>query len=233
MQIAFSRQKGTIISNEIIANDTFRILFTPPEVVDHKAGQFIGILIKDSQQPACVRAYSLLTNENNDFELCIKKVEGGRATTFLSGLKEGDEIEYNYPLGLFVLDKNHERATSLNFIATGTGIVPLLAMLEELPQGHNQAITLLFGVRTEADICYVERFEALKKKFPQFHYTITLSQPQEIWEGAEGRVTAHIKKPDLAGQYYLCGSGQMIEDVATILTREGVSNTQIFHEKFF
>jgi len=59
-------------------------------------------------------------------------------------------------VGHFVLS---EQKNNKLFIATGTGMVPIYAMLEKLSgEKYSQNVGLLYGNRTKADFYYKEEF---------------------------------------------------------------------------
>src|SRR4051812_5430490 len=119
---------------------TERLEFTP--------GQFVSFQHEIDGKPI-TRAYSLASapHENNHFELCLNRVEGGRMSPHLFAMQPGDTIETSAPLGTFVL---REPARDSILIATGTGVAPFRSILRaQLPHGE-PGFTLLFGVRHES-----------------------------------------------------------------------------------
>lgn len=197
---------------------------------DFRAGQFATIKITDGQNPQCMRSYSVLRNEGEGLQLIVKRVEGGRGTSFLFSKNVGDEIEILFPLGHFGLPA--VLARKVVFIGTGTGLAPLLCMLESLPAGYDGEVELLFGVRFSVDLFYLERIEALKEKLKNFKFTATVSRPQDGWEGAKGRVTEYLKEVDPSAQYFMCGTHDMIMDVKKLLEEKGVAKENVYFENF-
>jgi NAD(P)H-flavin reductase len=118
------------------------------------------------------------------------------------------------------------------FVATGTGIVPVLSMVESFSKDFDRKIKIIFGLREEKDLFYVERIENLKSKFKDFSSVITLSRPTDSWKGDKGRVTSHLKNIKKDAQYFVCGSGAMINDVRKTLKEKGVKKGDVFFENF-
>lgn len=191
-------------------------------------------------------------NPDGTIELLQSVAPMGEGSKWLLGLKVGDTVQFLGPLGKFILQKETNRPKV--FVATGCGIAPLRAMIfEELngqrtinnkqgtiknKQGtiNNKQMTLYWGLRHETDVFWKEEFEALGMKHPNFHSTITLSQPTDRWTGTRGRVTEHVitGTPDLVNaEFYLCGTRQMIVDMKRILADNGVPQGQIYTETFF
>jgi ferredoxin-NADP reductase len=200
----------------------------------HLPGQFMTIKICDGQESVCMRSYSVMySQDKSKLQLCVKLVEGGRGSTWLFQKKAGDEMEILYPSGRFILPEN--LAEKLVFIGTGTGIVPLMCMLESLPEGFDKEVNLIFGVRFKEDLFYQDRIDALKKKLKNFNAILTVSRPEKEWKGAAGRVTDHLQTlntRDTAAQYFICGSGPVTTDTIKLLEEKGVPKENIFHENF-
>jgi ferredoxin-NADP reductase len=222
---------------------------------DFIAGQFATVRINDELPGVCMRSYSLLKGSGGVLQLCIKKVPSGRGTTYLFGRKEGDELEILYPLGRFVLPEVVlGSGAPLVFIATGTGIVPLLCMIESIAEGvknelpeykaaKNRSIKLIFGVRYEKDLFYVERINALKEALPGFEAIFTLSGGEEGWKGARGRVTEHLfvdeteraegaQRAWASAEYFICGGAPVISSVREVLEKNGTEKEHIYFESF-
>ncbi len=147
----------------------------------------------------------------------------------------GDTATFMAPLGMFVLDKESHRRKIL--VATGTGVAPYRSMLlDYLSQDGSDDITLYWGMRHEEDLYWVDEFQELSIKYPNFRFVICLSQPSSSWQGAKGRVTAHVVQEELnieRSDIYLCGNQHMIKDMEVQLKDKQVPLHQIFKELYF
>jgi ferredoxin-NADP reductase len=203
------------------------------ERLEFKPGQFVSFE-EEVEGKQITRAYSLASGPRNDnlFELCLNRVEGGHLSPVLFSMQPGDVIEMTPPLGTFVL-RDPPRASIL--VATGTGITPFRSFLQAyLPNGSPE-FTLLFGVRYESHILYRAEFEAMAKKYPQFRFWPTLSRPGENWTGRSGHVQAHLEEAIGERQdidFYLCGLKPMVDDVRAVLKEAGFDRKQIRYEKY-
>ncbi|WDT72007.1 MAG: hypothetical protein MPW14_02000 [Candidatus Manganitrophus sp.] len=143
-------------------------------------------------------------------------------------------MKFLYPLGYFTVK---EAATSLLFVATGTGIAPIKSMIVHLLRsGSRRPMTLYWGLRSEIDLYYQEEFTSLAKEYPFFKYFVTLSRPTDAWNGLKGRVTSLL--PGLIQTVenldaYLCGNGEMIKEVRTLLIEKGMPRKSVHYEKFY
>lgn len=226
------RQKMTVLRSLEIASGVKEILLQPSKPAPLLPGQFAGIGIDDGNGKKGYRAYSVLLEKNGNYTLCIKKVEGGRGSTFLHTLKSGDGVEVLSPLGYFGFPTKLSK--NLIFIATGTGIVPILSLLENLPSDFAGSAKLIFGVRNQKDLFYRDRIVSLVSHNPRIGATVTLSQPTDGWTGTVGRVTSVLEPQEFAkdSQCFICGNGSMIKEATTLLRSKGIKKRNIFYEDF-
>lgn len=216
---------------KIIADSVLELVFEKPESFDFKAGQFVQFLIPGSEK-ITPRSYSLATSpKDKTLKFCIKLLENGVASTFLSSMNVGDAVEIKGPLGRFVA---RDGFSKLNFVATGAGLAPIMGILEDqLEQKKTLApINLVFGLRYEKDIFWTDRLDALTKKHSNFSYLLCVSRPSETWSGNEGRVVSFLGNIDTTADYYMCGSAAMVMDVRALLNQSGLKSEQIHFEIF-
>jgi len=193
--------------------------------VEFQPGQFFMLELENGEG----RAYSVASADGLIF--CVKLVPGGKATEYLWSLKEGDEVSWKGPFGHFVLG---EPEGDVIFVATGVGLAPFMAMLEVLfKKGFERQIVLCFGVRCEEDLFYLDKLEKWRDENENFDLNITLSGGSEEWGGKRGRVTEHVQNSDVDNaDVYICGNGQMVEDVKKIVKEKGVPQERLHFELF-
>ncbi len=231
-------QKAKIVKKKQLTKDVIELDLLAETNFDYKSGQYISIKVTDKNSAPCIRAYSIASAPQKDrksFSLCVKIIEGGRASNWFSSLKENDTIEFLGPFGEFVFTtpKNKE----VVFVGTGTGIAPLKAILEEtLSQKTTQKIHLIFGLRHVKDIFYKEIFENMAKNHPNFTFTFTLSKPENnSYKGLSGRVTPIVEKLEFSAkntEFYICGLTDMVEDVTKVLKTKNVPEENVHLEKY-
>jgi NAD(P)H-flavin reductase len=235
-----------VVHSEWVAEGTLKIAFEPvgAAMFPFHPGQYVSIVLPEDTEKGLkkdMRPYSMW-NHPDEFEYVVtiaKMVDDGRCTSWLATLKEGDSLRILGPLGAFYLRRPlHE---NLTFVSTGTGMVPLRAMIKDListGEIHDRDVTLLFGVRSQEDLFGTAELERWTKEFPRFRFVPTLSRPKEGWMGAVGRVTAHLEEWDFPVdnmQVYLCGNGAMIKDAIEIMEAKGLGKRtrRIVFEKYF
>lgn len=196
-----------------------------PGEITFLPGQFVSFEVqKPGLRFPVTRPYSIASppSSRNTIDLLLNLVPGGPGSEYLFSLESGDPVSFRGPAGTFVLREYPDRR--LLFVATGTGIAPIRSMIHaRLPSPT--PVTLVWGLRSERDLYYQEELAELAERFPEFSYTITLSQPSPQWQGHAGRVQAAVEAAtgrvdDLA--VYICGSRDMITSVTTLIRSRGV-----------
>ena len=198
-------------------------------------GQFISLSV--GQEPASSsRLYSIASapRADNRFDLCLRLRPDDAVSSEMFNLKRGEVVRFSGPFGFFTLREPPDSVSV--FIAAGTGIAPIRAMLQQLyRRPYSGEAWLFFGVRSEPDILYRTEFEKLAQENPGFHFLPSLSRPEPTWAGLRGYVQSHIPRY-LAGKTglhaYACGQRKMIDDVTQALRRMGRSSEAISSEEF-
>jgi ferredoxin-NADP reductase len=237
-------KKAVLKKHSQLTHNVFQLDLEIDEPSAHLAGQFITIRINNGGDKPTMRAYSLANKPgDNLLQLCVKAIEGGSGSTWLNEIKEGEEIEYIGPAGGFTFapPATEDTQKEILLIATGTGIAPIKAMLEDELTNKNsqQKFNLIFGVRHIKDVFYKELLEQLAQDYPNFTYQITLSKPEDpSWEqegGLQGRVTDYLHTLNLNPtntESYACGLKPMIEETTALLQEKGLPKEAIHHENF-
>lgn len=231
VMITPKRFTATVVSNTRESSKVYVIKFR----VDHgtwhfEAGQYASFILG----PTIRRSLSFANPPNgNEFEICVDVTPMGPISQWIVRAKPGDSIEGIGPMGRFTVTSDSKKKI---FVATGTGIGPIRSMVHDQLRRFQDELWLYWGLRFEEDVFWDKEFKALIKTHPNFHYTLTLSKPSEKWLGADGRVTEHLYNhgKTLPGfDFYLCGSREMVRDVAGQLSKRNVPEQQIKTELFY
>ncbi|MBC7692313.1 MAG: FAD-dependent oxidoreductase [Methylotenera sp.] len=210
-----------------------------PGEVTFKAGQFVSVVVPGAGPKGrdLRRAYSIASApESKPIELCVKLVEGGPGTNYLYGLRAGDTFKGYAPYGTFIFTHRPQRHAC--FISTGTGIAPFRSMIrsESYQQNKPLSTTLLLGVREENELLYTHEFGNID--WVEFIPAVSRPIDAGAFKGLKGRVTDHFRHsgehfPWLETDYYLCGSGAMIDEIKMLLTARGVVKESIHVEVYY
>ncbi len=208
------------------------IVFEAEEPLKFNPGQYVSIKVASTR----INSYSIANHEgDNKFGLLIDSSPGGPGSIYFENLKVGEKISYLGPFGTFVYKP--EESKNILFLATGSGCSPLRCIVDNLlKEQHIQTpISLYLGLRFPADVFWKDYFEKLSQDFPNFHFSLVISKPDESWQGKSGHITEVVAQdfPDASGcSVYLCGNKAMIEETTNMLITQGCNKERIYTEKF-
>ncbi|WP_420468207.1 2Fe-2S iron-sulfur cluster-binding protein [Panacagrimonas sp.] len=168
----------------------------------------------------------------------VKRLPGGRFSEWLFEQdRTGTKFWIEGPYGIMGVDDVDVDGLC---VAGGTGLAPILSIVgERLRKSSKARFTIVFGVRTRADIFANERLNQLLAEAGDRVRLITIlsHEPQgSDWKGPRGLVTAALT-PDLGVDYtsvagFLCGNLAMVEAVEGRLIELGVDPDRIHADKF-
>ena len=207
------------------------VLRLPPKVdFQFLAGQYIDIIRNGHK-----RSYSISHNqcEGNELRLFIRNYEGGLFSQYwFSEAKANDLLRMEGPLGTFFYRSNPV-CEEIVLLATGTGIAPIKAILNQWQQQPEQVkgkkIWLLWGGRKKEDL-----FWQPETTLPNFTYIPVLTREDE-WQGAKGYVQEIALQQPIhwqKAQVYACGSEVMIQSAQKLLTQQGLKEENFFSDAF-
>jgi ferredoxin-NADP reductase len=207
--------------------------------VGHVAGQHVDLIVPTSRGLAFRRSYSIASGptarDAHRFEIAVTRVPEGPTSAALHSLEPGARVDVEGPKGQFVRSAEDREHPAL-FVAAGTGLAPLRAMLEEEGQATSgPPIHLLFGCRTPDDRLWYEQLRALERSCPRFTATTTLSRPLPSWQGLTGYVQRHAVgiAASLPGvRVYVCGMSAMVDEVVRALALAGVPPAHVRYELY-
>ncbi len=209
------------------------------EEINFKPGQYVQILAPEYQgnDEEVYRAYSIASSpsKKDEIELLIGYIPEGIATTYVhQHLKEGDTLNIIGPFGHFFYQDTDK---PMIFVGSGTGIAPNLSILRYMQENDIQrpGIFLSAGRKIE-DLPMKEEIDAIAADLPNIKmiWSVTGADPG-TWDGPTEWVTDGLKKlVDYAkdSEAYLCGSPVTIEQIVDVLTEKGMTEDEIFYDKF-
>jgi len=204
------------------------------EQMNFIAGQYIAVLLEDGAK----RSYSIANapHESDHLQLHIRLVAGGRFTGHVfNGMKEGDVLQVEGPLGSFFLHEEGDKP--IIFMSGGCGFGAVKSMVEYVFNiGLNRPMTLYWGARTPADL-YSDLPEKWQREHDNFKFIPVLSEPkpEHDWQGRTGLVHEAILQDhqQLDGyQVYACGSPEMVKAGRAPFMARGLPEDQYFSDAF-
>jgi ferredoxin-NADP reductase len=147
----------------------------------------------------------------------------------------GDLVDLEGPLGSFTFPAAplEERFV---FIAGGTGIAPLRAMLHHALASPHQQIGLFYSARTPYEFAYERELRALAEAGRiELRQTVTRFI-DGAWSGARGRIGRADLRPlvhDPAGTLcFVCGPPTLVEEMSGLLAELGIGRSRIRAEEW-
>jgi ferredoxin/flavodoxin---NADP+ reductase len=190
--------------------------------IPFRAGQHILLGKKDDLQ---AREYSIYSAEQDDyFEVLIKEVKEGMVSKQLKELKPGDPVNFENPVGYFILRNEDIKSRKFLFIASGTGIAPFHSFVRSYP---GLDYILLHGVRYSE-----ESYEIMDYAKDR----LVLCTSRDAKGGFHGRVTDYLKAHPVEDKNtlcYFCGNCEMIHEAYDIMLKQGVPSENLFAEVYF
>jgi len=204
------------------------VLRAEDHTFEHQPGQHVSVRYETEGEGPIYRPYSPVSGPGTDrLVLAVKRYDGGTCSVWLHERSVGDEVPLLPPSGNLHL---HSLDRDVAFVATGTGLTPMLAMLGPYLEKGDGRARLLFGERTQADLMYRSTLDRLAAGHPQFEVTYVLSD--EDWTGPTGFVQDHFSVLDALDtpQVYLCGVPAMVVESKTRLREAGLPDDRLFSE---
>lgn len=226
------------VKMELPDTKTLHIKWPEGYDVDFKTGQFITLWWPDT--PSYKRAYSLSSCalDRGFFEVTVKR-DGKMGTRIVDWAKATDRIGVLPPTGRFL--PVYEPNKHLICIAGGSGVTPFRGFVREATRRKLETkITVLYSVRTTADIIFNDEFRALEQENPHFKFLVTCTRLGETdpWTGRRGRITPDWVK-ELAGAdvanavFYACGPNALVAAAEHLVLHElKLSREQLRLEKW-
>lgn len=223
----------TVSSIEAVSDSAFilRIRIDDPAALGFLPGQFVNLTVPGTDQH---RSYSFSSKPGaGEASFLIRNISGGLMSAWLAtDAAVGTPMSFVGPQGSFFL-RDVDRPTIL--LAGGTGLAPILSMLEVLAdRGTNQPLHLIYGVTKERDLVEMPRIAALAARLPSLTWASCVVDRQTA-HPLKGYVTEHLTDEHLnAGNcdIYLCGPPPMVEAVRTFLRDKRIEPQHFHYEKF-
>jgi ferredoxin-NADP reductase len=202
-----------------------------------KPGQFLTFQWPIDGQRV-MRSYTISSSpiHGNYVEITPKRTENGCVSVFLNeSARPGLKVEASGPYGQFYFDETVHK--SIVLIAAGSGITPMISMLRYIDDLKlATSVTLLYCVRTAADIIFQSELARLEGSLPNFKYEVCLSQPDLAWKGHSGRLTGEFVSQHLidvdSPTFFVCGPKGFMDNARQILSTLGVKQERILQESF-
>lgn len=197
-------------------------------------GQYMNFAVPGTE---ATRSYSFSSGPAaHELRFLVRTAPDGAMTTYLKDRAAvGDVIPLTGPMGSFFL-RDIKRPVLM--LAGGTGIAPLLSMLENIAANVDEApahpVHLVYGVTFDKDLVELEKLEHYAGAIENFTFATCVADPDSAAEN-KGYVTqyitaAHLNDGDV--DVYLCGPPAMVDAVRRYWDAQGITPTNFYYERF-
>lgn len=233
--LAVQSCSATVLAQEPLTHDIVRLTLQLDQALHYKPGQFA--LISLASLPGVTRSYSFASPPDalGRVEFFVRRVAGGCFSEHVHASSlVGQQAQVQGPMGQFWL---RESQAPLLFVAGGSGLAPVMAMLRAMQaQGLARSVTLLFGARTQADLYGLDELRAMAADWAgpfQFMPVLSEAQDDASWTGMRGLVTAPLAQLVEPGTHaYLCGPPGMVDAASAQLQHLGIGKRHIHADRF-
>jgi NAD(P)H-flavin reductase len=168
-------------------------------------------------------------------ELLIGVRENGEAGDHLT-LEAGTAVDVEGPAGTFTFP-DAPAEPNIVFVAGGTGIAPLRAMVRHaVAEGQpRRRLGLLYSARTPDEFAFAAEFHGLAARGTiEFRQTITRDTTPD-WSGGRGRIGPDALRQLVHGPdtlCFVCGPRTLVDDTPRVLRELGVAAERIRIEEW-
>lgn len=231
---------ATVVEGRDETKTARTLVLSVPSWPGHDAGQHVDVRLRAADGYTAVRSYSIANaGQGERVELTVEELADGEVSPYLvRTIAPGDRLEIRGPVGGWFVWRP-AFIESVQLIAGGSGIVPLMAMIRARDAaGLRTPFRLLYSVRAPESIIYAEelRRRAMADEGLTIDYAYTRAAPAG-WPGPPARINAAVLSEAAfpAAQNpacYICGPTGFVESVAALLERAGYDPTRIKTERF-
>ena len=175
----------------------------------------------------------------------FQNVPTGIGSSYIFSLKPGDKVLMSGPYGDF--HPNFTSGKEMIWIGGGAGMAPLRAQIMHMTKTlhtTDREMHFFYGARALVEAFFLEDFWELEKAFPNFHFHLSLDQPDPKADAAGVKYYAgfavncirdtYLKNHEAPEdcEYYLCGPPMLIKTVTDYLDSLGVEQDAIMYDNF-
>jgi ferredoxin-NADP reductase len=145
-------------------------------------------------------------------------------------LEPGAIVDIEGPFGGFTFPPEPEDRRFV-FIAGGTGIAPLRAMLRHALHGPHEQIGLFYSARTPGEFAYERELQSLAREGRiELRQTVTRDVASDNWTGARGRIRISDLAPLIhhsATMCFVCGPPALVQEMPSLLGELGIPRHRV------
>jgi len=202
---------------------------------EYAPGQAVSIAThgQDKRRPYSIAAAPEDARRDGWLELLVGVNADGTPGSHLA-LEPGTLVDVEGPLGSFTFPPAPVERRFV-FIAGGTGIAPLRAMMQRALHLPHRNIGLFYSVRTPDEFAYELELRGLADAGEiELRQTVTRATDMD-WTGPRGRLNREALEElihDPATLCFVCGPPALVDEIPRILSKMGIPRDRIRVEEW-
>lgn len=200
------------------------------------AGQaaLVGLAGRGARKPYSIASAPEEQRRSGVLEFLVESGPDGVPSPNLEGVGAGSVVDVEGPAGGFTLPRRLPR--ELLFIAGGTGIAPMRAMIASaLARRHPPSITLLYSARTPREFAFSAEWRRLSRQ-GRIRLRRTVTRGADAgWRGRRGRIQLAWVRACVRGRdplCFVCGPDAFVIGLIDMLREAGVQSGRIRRERY-
>jgi ferredoxin-NADP reductase len=195
---------------------------------------FVGSHAQEQRRPYSIADAPEHALRDDCLEILVGVDAAGHPGPHLT-LGVGALVDVDGPVGRFTFPDSPEERRFL-FIAGGTGIAPLRAMLRHALNVPHDQIGLLYSARTPSEFAYEQELRALAEQhLIELELRVTREVTAGSWDGTRGRLARADLAPLVHGREtlcFVCGPPALVQEIPRTLEDLGVPRQRIRTEEW-
>ncbi|SFS19473.1 flavodoxin reductase [Yoonia litorea] len=208
-----------------VTPDTYQLTFNRPEDFTFEAGQATELAIQKDGIRDEGRPFTMTSRPNDPhLEFVIKSYpDHDGVTAKVPDLAMTDQVIASEPFGAIT-----DHGTGV-FIAGGAGVTPFVSILRTQQQKGEGTSKLIFANKTPEDIILKETWQSMANVDETF--VVSEGDVPEARQGQVNKAMLEELVADKEQPFYICGPGEMVNDVRDALKDMGVKKENIITEE--
>ncbi|KAL9091197.1 MAG: hypothetical protein Q9159_001492 [Coniocarpon cinnabarinum] len=257
---AWNGWRGFVVAEKVVEAEGMLSLTLRPqdgkELPDYHPGQFISVNVEvpqlgykqtrqfslsDRPYPDHYRVSVKKDQSSNQGQGCVGLPDGVVSNIIHDHTRLGDIIEVSKPRGVFFVDVKQETDRPLALISAGSGVTPMVAILESLAAKRSRrSVRWIHVTRNSKAHAFKDRIRELASQLGAVEVRTIYSRPlPEDEQGQDYSISGRVSSSELVGEDIpthaeccVCGPSKFMDDVSAELRNRGVPEQAIKMELF-
>ena len=211
--------------------------------IQYKAGQFLTLVFTRKNGEEARRSYSISSSPElgEPLTITVKRIVNGEYSRYLNDKTvAGDLLQTIGASGFFVLPEKTESYKRIVFLAAGSGITPVYALIKTLLfKHHTLSVLLVYSNSSRGNAIFEYQLEQLKVKFAdRLSIQFLFSRSADAFssrltpESLEMYMRIHRVSYGPESLFYVCGPADYMRMITYRLATSGVEPGRIKKEIF-